>query len=148
MTIGHAMTFKDVLNILGLRKGNLLSVITLRDLHLKNLFCIPKILHVKTRTQLRLGMLDNVELGREDEKIINIYCHYNKCPIVILDKDTVIGHAPSETQRLKLNANLFVPLSASLFEFVECMIKSPDKAVTSIRARRCLHVDLFTKITV
>ena len=49
------------------------------------------------RTQLRLGMLDSVELGREDEEIINIYCHYNKCPIVILDKDTVIEHALSET---------------------------------------------------
>ena len=83
-------------------------------------------------TQLKLGMLDSVELGREDEEIINIYCHYNKCSIVILDKDTMIGHALSETQRLKLNANLFVPLLASLFESIECMIKSLDKAITSI----------------
>jgi len=44
-----------------------------------------------------LVWLDSVELGREDEEIINIYCHYNKCPIVILDKDTVIEHALSET---------------------------------------------------
>ena len=103
----------------------------MHDLYLKNLFCIPKILYVKTRTQLRLGMLDSVELGREDEKIINIYCYYNKCSIVIL-KNTVIGHAPSETQRLKLNMNLLVPLLASLFESIECMIKLPDKAVISI----------------
>ena len=66
-------------------------------------------------------MLDSIELRREDEKIINIYCHYNKCPIIIFNKDTMIGHAPSETQRLKLNVNLLVPLLASLFESIEYM---------------------------
>ena len=77
-------------------------------------------------------MLDSIELGRKDEEIINIYCYYSKCPIVILDKDTVIGHAPSETQKLKLNTNLLVPLLASLFKSIEYMIKLPDKAIMSI----------------
>jgi len=94
----------------------------LYNLHLKNLFYISKILHVKTRTQLRLGILDSIDVGGEDEEAVNIDCHYNKHSIVILSKDTMIRYALSETQRLKLNANLLVPLLASLFEFIKYII--------------------------
>ena len=98
-------------------------------LHLKNPFCISKVLHVKTRAQFRLGILDSIKIRREDKKVINIHYHYDKSPIVILGKDPIIGYALSETQRLKFSANLLIPLLTS---FLECMIESPDKTVTSI----------------
>ena len=52
-------------------------------------------------------MMDCIEIRRKNEEVIYIYYHYYKFLIVILDKDTIIRYALSETQRLKLNANQF-----------------------------------------
>ena len=66
--------------------------------------------------------MNSVDVGGEDEEVVNIDYHYNKHSIVILSKDTIIRYALSETQRLKLNVNLLVPLLASLFEFIKYII--------------------------